>query len=58
MLPIPVAIVAAAALYFFVIRPEGGGLFDGLTLPQWGAGDAVGAGPAAAEAVEVDAKAV
>ena len=59
LLPIPVAVVPAAALYFFVIRPEGGGLLDGLTLPKFpGAGDAEGMPPVAAEAVEVDAEAV
>ena len=58
LLPIPVAVVPAAALYFFVIRPEGGGLLDGLTLPKFpGAGDAEGTRPVAAEAVEVDAEA-
>ena len=58
LLPIPVAVVPAAALYFFVIRPEGGGLLDGLTLPKFsGAGDAEGTRPVAAEAVEGDAEA-
>ena len=58
LFPIPVAVVPAAALYFFVVRPEGGGLLDGLTLPQFpGAGDAEGTSPAAAEAVEGDAEA-
>ena len=58
LFPIPVAVVPAAALYFFVVRPEGGGLLDGLTLPQFpGAGDAEVTSPAAAEAVEGDAEA-
>ena len=65
LLPIPVAVVPAVALYFFVVGPEGGGLLDGLKLPQLdglklpqfpGSADAQGA--ASEAAVEVDPAAV